>query len=130
MAVAATNGGVDVDLLEEVMYWGTDDFWRYAGFALVAWVRAVSDQRASVSTTCGGRSSNGAAGQELGSRPRQFQGHEPTLQRWPLFHVAAEELSMTELQQQRTPCFASAMAPQPAATYSTVGTALALLPRA
>jgi len=45
LAVAATHGGVDVELLDEVVYWGTDDFWRYAGLAAVAWIRAVSDQR-------------------------------------------------------------------------------------
>jgi hypothetical protein len=45
LAVAATHGGVEVDLLDEVVYWETDDFWSYAGFAAVAWVRAVSDQR-------------------------------------------------------------------------------------
>jgi hypothetical protein len=45
MAAAATHGGVNVDLLEEVAYWGTDDFWSYAAFAAVAWIRAVADQR-------------------------------------------------------------------------------------
>ena len=45
MAVPATHGGVEVDLLDEVINWETDDFWSYAGFALVAWTRAISDQR-------------------------------------------------------------------------------------
>jgi hypothetical protein len=45
LAVAATHGGVEVDLLDEVVYWSTDDFWSYAAFAAVAWIRAVSDQR-------------------------------------------------------------------------------------
>jgi hypothetical protein len=45
LAVAATHGGVEVDLLDEVVYWATDDFWSYAGFAAIAWIRAVSDQR-------------------------------------------------------------------------------------
>jgi hypothetical protein len=45
LAVAATHGGVEVELLDEVVYWGTDDLWRYAGLAAVAWIRAVSDQR-------------------------------------------------------------------------------------
>lgn len=44
IAVGATHGGVEVDLLDEVPYWETDDFWRYAGLAAVAWIRAVSDQ--------------------------------------------------------------------------------------
>jgi hypothetical protein len=46
LAAAATRGGIDVDLLEEVVYWGTDDFWTYAALAAVAWIRAVADQRA------------------------------------------------------------------------------------
>jgi hypothetical protein len=45
LAVAATNGGVELDLLDEVVYWETDDFWSYAGLASIAWIRAVSDQR-------------------------------------------------------------------------------------
>lgn len=45
LTVAATRGGVEVDLLDEVAYWDTDDFWSYAGFAAIAWIRAVSDQR-------------------------------------------------------------------------------------
>jgi hypothetical protein len=45
LAAAATHAGVEVDLLDEVPYWGSDDFWRYAGFAAVAWIRAVADQR-------------------------------------------------------------------------------------
>jgi hypothetical protein len=45
---------VEVNLLEEVVYWGTDDFWSYAGFAAVAWIRAVADQRAiTVGDLCG-----------------------------------------------------------------------------
>jgi hypothetical protein len=46
LAVAATHAGVEVDLLEEVSYWGTDDFWQYAALAAAAWIRAVADQRA------------------------------------------------------------------------------------
>ena len=45
MAAAVVHGGVEVELLEEVTYWATDDFWSYAGLAAVAWVRAVADQR-------------------------------------------------------------------------------------
>ncbi len=45
LAVAATHGGVEVDLLEEVAYWATDDFWSYAALAAVAWIRVVADQR-------------------------------------------------------------------------------------
>jgi len=45
MAAAAVHGGAELDLLEEVAYWATDDFWSYAGLAAVAWARAVADQR-------------------------------------------------------------------------------------
>jgi hypothetical protein len=45
LAAAATHAGVEVDLLDEVTYWGGDDFWRYAAFAALAWIRAVADQR-------------------------------------------------------------------------------------
>jgi hypothetical protein len=45
LVVGATHAGVEVDLLEEVAYWGTDDFWSYAGLAAVAWIRAVAEDR-------------------------------------------------------------------------------------
>jgi hypothetical protein len=58
LAAAATHGGVEVDLLAEVAYWATDDFWSYAGLAAVAWIRAVADQRGIVlSELCGQLSS-------------------------------------------------------------------------
>jgi hypothetical protein len=44
LAAAATHGGVGVDLLEEVAYWETDDFWSYAACAAIAWIRGVADQ--------------------------------------------------------------------------------------
>jgi hypothetical protein len=45
LAAAAIHGGVEVDLLEEVVHWGTDDFWSYAGLAAVVWIRAVAASR-------------------------------------------------------------------------------------
>jgi hypothetical protein len=45
LAAAANHGGVDVDMLEEVVYWGTEDFRSYGAFAAVAWIPAVADQR-------------------------------------------------------------------------------------
>lgn len=45
LAGATTHGGVEVDLLDEVAYWSTDDFWSYAAYAAVAWIRAVADRR-------------------------------------------------------------------------------------
>ena len=44
LCAAATKGGVEVDLLDEVPYWGSDDFWRYALYAAIAYVRAAADQ--------------------------------------------------------------------------------------
>ncbi len=59
LAVAATHGGVEVDLLAEVAYWATDDFWSYAAFAAVAWIRVVADQRGiALSDLCGRLRSN------------------------------------------------------------------------
>ena len=45
LAAAAIHGGVQPDLLEEVVYWATDDFWSYAGLAAVVWIRAVAVSR-------------------------------------------------------------------------------------
>jgi hypothetical protein len=42
---AAIAGGLEPDLLEEVTWWGTDDFWRYGLLAAVALIRASADQR-------------------------------------------------------------------------------------
>jgi len=42
LAVAALHGGADADLLEEVIWWQTDDFWQYAMFAAIAYVRAAA----------------------------------------------------------------------------------------
>ncbi len=50
LAAAAEHGGVEVDLLDEVAWWQTDDFWRYAAYAAVAYIRAVAD-RAGASAT-------------------------------------------------------------------------------
>lgn len=38
-------GGLDPDLLDEVVWWGTDDFWRYALIAAVALIRASAAAR-------------------------------------------------------------------------------------
>ncbi len=40
LAAAAIHGGTEPDLLEEVAWWQADDFWQYALFAAVAYVRA------------------------------------------------------------------------------------------
>jgi len=44
LAAAAQRGGVEVDLLDEVAWWQTDDFWRYAAYAAVAYIRIVADR--------------------------------------------------------------------------------------
>jgi hypothetical protein len=36
LAAAAIHGGTEPDLLDEVAWWQTDDFWQYALFAAVA----------------------------------------------------------------------------------------------
>jgi hypothetical protein len=49
LAAAAWHGGAEPDLLDEVAWWQTDDFWEYAMFAAIAYVRAAVD-RAGVPT--------------------------------------------------------------------------------
>jgi hypothetical protein len=44
LAAAAQRGGADPDLLDEVRWWQTDDFWQYAMFAAVAYVRIAADR--------------------------------------------------------------------------------------
>src|SRR5580700_3723517 len=49
LAAAALQGGTEPDLLDEVAWWQTDDFWQYALFAAVAYIRAAAG-RAGVPT--------------------------------------------------------------------------------
>lgn len=42
---AAVAGGLEPDLLDEVVWWGTDDFWRYGLLATVAIIRASAERR-------------------------------------------------------------------------------------
>ena len=44
LAAAALHGGTEPDLLEEVAYWQTDDFWQYAMYAAVAYIRAATSR--------------------------------------------------------------------------------------
>lgn len=37
---ASVRGGLEPDLLDEVIWWGTDDYWHYALYAAVALIRA------------------------------------------------------------------------------------------
>ena len=41
---AALRGGTEPDLLDEVAWWQTDDFWQYALFATVAYIRAAANK--------------------------------------------------------------------------------------
>ena len=42
LAAAALHGGAEPDLLDEVAWWQTDDFWQYALYAAVAYIRAAA----------------------------------------------------------------------------------------
>ena len=44
LAAAALHGGTELDLLDEVAWWQTDDFWQYALFAAVAYIRATASR--------------------------------------------------------------------------------------
>lgn len=44
LAAAALRGGAEPDLLDEVAWWQTDDFWQYALFAAVACIRAAANR--------------------------------------------------------------------------------------
>ena len=42
LAAAALGGGTEPDLLDEVVWWQTDDFWQYALYAAIAYIRAAA----------------------------------------------------------------------------------------
>jgi hypothetical protein len=65
LAAAALHGGTEPDLLEEVAWWQTDDFWQYALFAAVACIRAATG-RAGVPAR--------QACQDLAERPDDHSG--------------------------------------------------------
>ena len=44
LAAAAVHGGTEPDLLDEVASWQADDFWQYAMYAAVAFIRAAASQ--------------------------------------------------------------------------------------
>ena len=45
LAAAALRGGTEPDLLDEVAWWQTDDFWQYALYAAVTYIRAYPRRR-------------------------------------------------------------------------------------
>ena len=44
LAAAAIGGGAEPDLLDEVAWWQTDDFWQYAMYAAAAFIRLAADR--------------------------------------------------------------------------------------
>jgi hypothetical protein len=44
LAAAAVRGGAEPDLLDEVASWQTDDFWQYAMYAAVAYIRGAASR--------------------------------------------------------------------------------------
>jgi hypothetical protein len=44
LAAAALRGGAEPDLLDEVAWWQTDDFWQYALYAAVVYIRAAASR--------------------------------------------------------------------------------------
>ncbi|MCL1601056.1 MAG: hypothetical protein M3112_05925 [Actinomycetia bacterium] len=42
---ASVRGGLEPDLLDEVVWWYADDYWRYALYAAVALIRAGADRQ-------------------------------------------------------------------------------------
>jgi hypothetical protein len=44
LAAAAVCGGTEPDLLDEVASWQGDDFWQYAMYAAVAYIRAAASR--------------------------------------------------------------------------------------
>jgi hypothetical protein len=44
LAAAALRGGTEPDVLDEVTWWQTDDFWQYALYAAVAYIRAAASR--------------------------------------------------------------------------------------
>jgi hypothetical protein len=41
---APLHGGAEPNLLDEVIWWQSDDFWQYALLAAVAYMRAAADR--------------------------------------------------------------------------------------
>jgi hypothetical protein len=44
LAAAGTHGGTEPDLLDDVALWEADDFWQYAMYAAVAYIRAAASR--------------------------------------------------------------------------------------
>jgi hypothetical protein len=44
LQLPALHGGAEPDLLDEVAWWQTDDFWQYGLFAAVGYIRAAASR--------------------------------------------------------------------------------------
>jgi hypothetical protein len=44
LSAAALHGGAEPDLLDEVAWWQTDDFWLYALYAAIGYIRAAASR--------------------------------------------------------------------------------------
>jgi hypothetical protein len=44
LAAVALHSGTQPDLLDEIAWWQTDDFWQYALFAVIACIRAAASR--------------------------------------------------------------------------------------
>ncbi|MFY9927179.1 MAG: hypothetical protein WAK82_04160 [Streptosporangiaceae bacterium] len=44
LAAAGVHGGIEPDLLDEVSSWQADDFWQYAMYAAIAYIRAAASR--------------------------------------------------------------------------------------
>jgi hypothetical protein len=44
LVAAAAHGGLEPDVLDEVAWWQTDDFWSYALAAVVAIIRSCAER--------------------------------------------------------------------------------------
>jgi hypothetical protein len=70
LAAAAISGGAEPDLLDEVAWWQTDDFWLYAMYAAVAFIGLAADRAGvPVSQVCRELGSTGSA-----SSPARWAG--------------------------------------------------------
>jgi hypothetical protein len=72
LAAAALGGGAEPDLLDEVAWWQTDDFWQYAMYAAAAFIGLAADRTGvPVSRVCRELPDTGPA-----SRPAIVAGEE------------------------------------------------------
>jgi hypothetical protein len=70
LAAVAIGGGAEPDLLDEVAWWQTDDFWQYAMYAAVGFIRLAADRAGvPVSRVCRELADTGPA-----SRPASVPG--------------------------------------------------------